>query len=262
MIIYTQKLFYHIGNHRQYRKQDSCEHFFFSIFYKDSLNDLKSEIKKYHCPNCGYGLESYEKSNSAIETKPYKEERSPDVCQDQSNQDEKVHKHSIRGKKHDKGIPSSEKKQLEDRILELEKKCESLTMKISDQENTIEQQFNEISRLSDTESLLKKTTSEQQTEIFRLNKRSEEFADEIQTLRNEISERDKHIENLENIQKNNEEEYEKSAQRLRDENRRHIEKLRSCQSEIEKFPTKLAEKGTLISGTSLVIRKPNFKLKS
>lgn len=201
---------------------------------QDSLNDLKSEINQYHCPGCGYWLESYEKSNSAIETKPYKEERSPDVCQDQSNQDGKVHKHGKGDKKHDKGIPSSEKKQLEDRILELEKECKSLTMKISEQENTIEQQFN---ALRDTESLdeLKKTVSEQQTEIFRLSKRNEEFDDEVQTLRNEISERDKLIKKLENTQKNNEEEYKKSAQRLRDE-------LRSCQSEIGKFQTKLAEK--------------------
>lgn len=202
------------------------------------MNDLKSEINQYHCPGCGYWLESYEKSNSAIETKPCKEERSPAVCQDQSNQDGKVHKHGKGDKKHDKGIPSSEKKQLEDRILELEKECKSLTMKISDEENTIEQQFDEISRLRGMLEEREKTISEQQSEIFELNKRSEKLADEIQTVRNEISEKDKHIEKLENTQKNNEEEYKKPAQRLRDE-------LRSCQSEIEKFRTTLAEKGTV-----------------
>lgn len=199
------------------------------------MNDLKSEINTYSCPRCGYALESYEKSDSAMETNPYKEERSPDVCKDQLNQDEKVLKHEKRDKKPDKGVPKSEKKQFEERILELEKKCESLTKKISDQENTVEQQFNEISRLSGMLEEREKTISEQQSEIFELNKRSEKFADEIQTVRNEISERDKLIKKLENTQKNNEEEYKKSAQRLRDELR----------SDIGKYQTKLAEKGTV-----------------
>lgn len=252
------------GNNDQYdqsyRPSNKMPPFFNSLQkLQDSLNDLKSEIKKYHCPSCGYALESNEKSNSAMETKPCKEERSPDVCQDQSNQGEKVFKHDKRDKKHDKAIPNSEKKQLEDRILELEKECKSLKMEISDQEDTIEQQFDKISRLSGMLEEREKTVSEQQSEIFRLNKSSKEFADEIQTRRNEISERDKRIENLENTQKNKEEEYEKSAQRLEDENRHLIEKLRSRQSEIEKFQTKLAEKDRI--NNDLSRRKSEIEVK-
>lgn len=169
-----------------------------------------------------------------------------------------MQKHSKRDKKHDKGIPSNEKKQLEDRILELEKERESLTLKndeyetkISEQECIIDQQFKEIDRLRDTEfkqgslNELEKTISEKQMEIARLKEAAKAFAQEEQKLKRDISEKDKHIENLNYTQKKNKEKYEESLQRLTDENKRYIEKLRSCQSDIEMRSTMLAEKGAL-----------------
>uniref|UniRef100_K1P0Y5 Uncharacterized protein n=1 Tax=Magallana gigas TaxID=29159 RepID=K1P0Y5_MAGGI len=223
--------------------------------YTESLNDLKSEIDKYHCPKCGVGLESYEESNSATVAPSYKGEKSRDVSQDQSSSDGKVHEHGKRSKKHDKGISSNENKQLEDRILELEKERKHLALEndqykalISEQECTISQQFDKISELSNTESKQgledkpEKTVSELQTEIAQLKVAANAFAEEKQTLNREISEKDKHIEHLNYTQKMNKEKLDESIQRLGDENKRYKENLRSCQSEIGKLSAKLAEK--------------------
>lgn len=230
----------------------------FIFFNKESLNDLKSEIDKYHCPKCGVGLESYEESNSATVAPSYKGEKSRDVSQDQSSSDGKVHEHGKRSKKHDKGISSNENKQLEDRILELEKERKHLALEndqykalISEQECTISQQFDKISELSNTESKQgledkpEKTVSELQTEIAQLKVAANAFAEEKQTLNREISEKDKHIEHLNYTQKMNKEKLDESIQRLGDENKRYKENLRSCQSEIGKLSAKLAEKGDL-----------------
>lgn len=190
------------------------------FFNKESLNDLKSEIDKYHCPKCGVGLESYEESNSATVTPSYK--------------------------------------QLEDIILELQDKCESLTLKnnkyeekIADQEHTIGKQFRVIDQQRETklkqESLdeLERTISEQQAEISQLKEAAKAFAVEKQKLNREISEKDKHIEHLNYTQKMNKEKLDESIQRLGDENKHYKEKLKSCQSEFDKLSAKLAEKGDL-----------------
>lgn len=150
--------------------------------------------------------------------------------------------------------------QLEDRILKLQDECESLTLKnkeykdrIADQEHTIDEQFQELDRLRDTckelkqgsSNELEKTTSEQQAEIFQLKETAKAFAEEEQKLKREISERDNYIERMNSTQKTNKEQYEESIQRLEDENKHYKEKLRSCQSEIDKLSAKLAEKGDL-----------------
>nr|XP_034325817.1 interaptin isoform X3 [Crassostrea gigas] len=184
---------------------------------QESLNDLKSEIDKYHCPKCGVGLESYEESNSATVAPSYK--------------------------------------QLEDIILELQDKCESLTLKnnkyeekIADQEHTIGEQFRVIDQQRETklkqESLdeLERTISEQQAEISQLKEAAKAFAVEKQKLNREISEKDKHIEHLNYTQKMNKEKLDESIQRLGDENKHYKEKLKSCQSEFDKLSAKLAEK--------------------
>lgn len=188
----------------------------------------------------------------------YKGEKSRDVSQDQSSSDGKVHEHGKRSKKHDKGISSNENKQLEDRILELEEELKRLALEndqfkalISEQECTINQQFDEISRLSNTESKQgledkhEKTVSELQTEIAQLKEAANAFAGEEQKLNRKISEKDKHIEHLNYTQKMNKEKLDESIQRLGDENKRYKENLRSCQSEIGKLSAKLAEKGDL-----------------
>lgn len=178
------------------------------FFNKESLNDLKSEIDKYHCPKCGVGLESYEESNSATVAPSYK--------------------------------------QLEDIILELQDKCESLTLKnnkyeekIADQEHTIGEQFRVIDQQRETkliqESLneLERTISEQQAEISQLKAAAKAFAEEEEEkLKRVISERDEHIERLNSAQKTNKEQYEKSIQRLEDENKRYKEKLKSSQLDV------------------------------
>lgn len=224
---------------------------------QDSLNDLKSEINQYHCPTCGFKFESNEESTSTTETKSFEGGRSRDVCNDQSKQDEKkqVQKHGKRDITHERWVSSDEKKQLQNRILELEKECESLTLKnnkyetlISEQECTIGQQFEKISELNDIKSKqdfldeLEKTKSEQQKEIYRLREVAEESAEEEQKLKQDILEKDKHIEVLKRTQKVNEEELEKLSQRLQDERKSHVEQLRSRQMEIDKLSSKLAEK--------------------
>lgn len=174
---------------------------------QESLNDLKSEIDKYQCPKCGVRLESYEESNSATVAPSYK--------------------------------------QLEDRILELQDECESLTLKnnkyeekIADQEHTIGEQFRVIDEQRETkliqESLneLERTISEQQAEISQLKAAAKAFAEEEEKLKREKSERDEHIERLNSTQKTNKEQYEKSIQRLEDENKRYKEKLKSSQLDV------------------------------
>lgn len=192
------------------------------FFNKESLNDLKSEIDKYHCPKCGVRLESYEESNSATVAPSYK--------------------------------------QLEDRILELQNECKSLASKNkeykekkAEQEHTISEQFKELDRLRDactelkqgSSNELEKTTSEQLAEISQLKEATKAFAEEEEKLKREISERDKIIERLNSTQKTNREQYEKSIQRLEDENKHYKEKLKSSQSEVDKLSAKLAEKGDL-----------------
>lgn len=190
------------------------------FFNKESLNDLKSEIDKYQCPKCGVRLESYEESNSATVAPSYK--------------------------------------QLEDRILELQDECESLTLKnnkyeekIADHEHTIGEQFRVIDQQRETkliqESLneLERTISEQQAEISQLKAAAKAFAEEEEKLKREISERDEHIECLKSTQKTNKEQYEKSIQRLEDENKRYKEKLKSSQLDVDKLSAKLADKGYL-----------------
>lgn len=186
---------------------------------QESLNDLKSEIDTYHCPKCGVRLESYEESNSATVTPSYK--------------------------------------QLEDRILELQNECKSLASKNkeykekkAEQEHTISEQFKELDRLRDactelkqgSSNELEKTTSEQLAEISQLKEATKAFAEEEEKLKREISERDKIIERLNSTQKTNREQYEKSIQRLEDENKHYKEKLKSSQSEVDKLSAKLAEK--------------------
>ncbi|XP_034325816.2 putative leucine-rich repeat-containing protein DDB_G0290503 isoform X2 [Magallana gigas] len=186
---------------------------------QESLNELKSEIDKYHCPKCGVRLESYEESNSATVTPSYN--------------------------------------QLEDRILDLQNECKSLASKnkeykekIAEQEHTISEQFKELDRLRDactelkqgSSNELEKTTSEQLAEISQLKVAAKAFAEEEEKLKREISERDKYIERLNSTQKTNKEQYEKSIQRLEDENKRYKEKLKSSQSEVDKLSAKLAEK--------------------
>lgn len=186
-------------------------------FIRESLNDLKSEIDKYRCSKCGVGLESYEESNSATVAPSYK--------------------------------------QLEDKILELQDECESLTLKnnkyeekIADQEHTIGEQFRVIDQQRETkliqESLneLERTISEQQAEISQLKQAAKAFAEEEEKLKREISERDEHIERLNSTQKTNKEQYEKSIQRLEDENKRYKEKLKSSQLDVDKLSAKLADK--------------------
>lgn len=196
---------------------------------QESLDDLKSEIDKYHCPKCGVRLESCEESNSAAVAPSYK--------------------------------------QLEDRNLELQNECESLTLKnkeykdrIADQEHTIHEQFQVIDGQRETklkqESLneLERTISEQQAEISQLKEAAKAFAEEEEEkLKREISERDKRIEHLNYTQKTNKEQYEKSIQRLEDENKHYKEKLKSCQSEFDKLSAKLAEKDRI--NNNLVSRR-------
>lgn len=207
-------------DHWQDIKQDPCEYIFIYFFNKESLNDLKSEIDKYHCPKCEFRLESYEESNSATVAPSYK--------------------------------------QLEDRNIELQNECESLALKnkeykdrIADQEHTIDEQFKVIDGQRETklkeESLneLERTISEQQAEISQLKEAAKAFAVEEQKLNREISEKDKHIEHLNYTQKMNKEKLDESIQRLGDENKHYKEKLKSCQSEFDKLSAKLAEKGDL-----------------
>lgn len=149
-------------------------------------------------------------------------------------------------------------KQLEDRILELQNECESLTLKnkeykdrIADQEHTIHEQFQEIDGQRETklkqESLneLERTISEQQAEISQLKEAAKAFAEKEEKLKREISERDKYIERLNSTQKTNKEQDEKTIQRLGDMNKCYKEKLRSSQSEVDKLSAKLADKGYL-----------------
>lgn len=184
---------------------------------QESLDDLKSEIDKYHCPKCEVRLESCEESNSATVAPSYK--------------------------------------QLEDRILELQNECESLTLKnkeykdrIADQEHTIHEQFQEIDGQREMklkqESLneLERTISEQQAEISQLKEAAKAFAEKEEKLKREISERDKYIERFNSTQKTNKEQDEKTIQRLGDMNKCYKEKLRSSQSEVDKLSAKLADK--------------------
>lgn len=149
-------------------------------------------------------------------------------------------------------------KQLEDRILELQDECESLTFKnnkyeekIADHEHTIGEQFRVIDQQRETkliqESLneLERTISEQQAEISQLKAAAKAFAEEEEKLKRVISERDEHIERLNSAQKTNKEQYEKSIQRLEDENKRYKEKLKSSQLDVDKLSAKLADKGYL-----------------